>query len=124
MQTPSRTLIILQAVLYCCVFSQAIYVAEAVAQSELGTPELLDNVRVVVGDGTVLENTSILIEQGIITAVAARNEIDLPENVVITDLTGRTVMPALIDAHAHLGYQSHRGWGGEYYSRENLIDNM
>jgi imidazolonepropionase-like amidohydrolase len=34
------------------------------------------------------------------------------------------VIPALIDAHAHLGYEGYTGWGADYYSRANVIDNL
>ena len=33
-------------------------------------------------------------------------------------------MPALIDGHAHLGYQGPETWGAENYGRENLIENL
>ena len=33
-------------------------------------------------------------------------------------------MPALIDAHAHLGFQSRQSWGADNYDLENLTDNL
>jgi len=85
---------------------------------------LLDNVRVIVGDGTVLESGALLIEGSRITAVGSRSVIEPELSVEVIDLSGKTIMPALIDSHAHLGYEGHTSWGAENYSRENLIDHL
>lgn len=95
------------------------------AQTDSPTnPLLLQNVRVIVGDGSVLESTSILIEGASISAIGGAANLSLPSDTVILDLRGKTVMPALIDAHAHLGYQAASSWGAQNYSRQNLIDNL
>lgn len=85
---------------------------------------LLDSVRVIVGDGTVLESGALLIESGRIVAVGSRSEIEPDSGVDVIDLSGKTIMPALIDSHAHLGYEGYTSWGVENYSRENLIDHL
>ena len=85
---------------------------------------LLDNVRVIVGDGSILESGALMIEGGRITAVGLRSEIESGLGVEVIDLSGKTIMPALIDSHAHLGYEGHTSWGAENYSRENLIDHL
>jgi len=84
---------------------------------------LLDNVRVIVGDGSVHESVAMLIEGGSISAVGARSDLDNPD-VEVIDLSGKTLMPALIDGHGHLGYEGHRSWGSDNYNRENLIDHL
>ncbi|HUE96960.1 MAG TPA: amidohydrolase family protein, partial [Longimicrobiaceae bacterium] len=52
--------------------------------------------------------------------------IDVPPGAVRVDLTGKTVMPALIDLHSHVGYE--RVADGtqrkENYTRENLVDHL
>ena len=85
---------------------------------------LLDNVRVIIGDGSVLESGALLVEGGLISAVGLRSEIEPELSVEVIDLSGKTIMPALIDSHAHLGYEGHTSWGAENYSRENLIDHL
>ena len=85
---------------------------------------LLQDARLIVGDGSVVEMGSILITGGLIAAVGEIAADVLPENTRIINLQGKTVMPALIDAHAHLGYEGHSGWGSRFYSRENLIDHL
>ena len=47
---------------------------------------------------------------------------------VLTDarpgLQGRTVMPALVNAHSHLGWEKYTSWGSANFTRENLIDHL
>jgi len=88
---------------------------------------LLEGARLIVGDGSVIENGALLVREGRIAAVGGAGELSPPEESLEAtrlDLSGRTVMPALVDAHAHLGYEGYTGWGGEHYSRENLIDHL
>lgn len=82
---------------------------------------LLRNAHVIVGDGSEIASTDVLIDEGHIVAVGNLASTNAAE---VLDLEGRTLMPALIDGHAHLGYQAYSGWGAEYYSRENLQANL
>jgi imidazolonepropionase-like amidohydrolase len=50
--------------------------------------------------GTILQNQVILVENGVIKAIGAQLEIPTDANIV--DLSTRTVLPGLIDAHTHL----------------------
>ena len=40
------------------------------------------------------------------------------------DLTGKTVIPALVDAHSHIGYMKDLTSGPENYTRENILDHL
>ncbi len=57
-------------------------------------------------DAGVIENGIIVIEGDRITGVhdATTVKIKLPENARIIDATGKTIMPGLVDAHAHGAY--------------------
>jgi imidazolonepropionase-like amidohydrolase len=69
----------------------------ATAQSP-SKPTLIEHVRVF--DGTrVLENSSVLIDGGIIRSVGAA--IPRPAGATVIDGTGKTLLPGLIDAHTH-----------------------
>lgn len=57
--------------------------------------------RVVTAPGQVLENATIVIRNGLITAVGAN--VQAPAGARVWDLKGQTVYPGFIDAHADLG---------------------
>lgn len=85
---------------------------------------LLENVRVIVGDGSVLENTSVLLRGDSILAVGASDEQELSPDTLRVDLNRKTLMPTLIDAHSHVGYEGFTSWGASNYSLENLLDHL
>jgi imidazolonepropionase-like amidohydrolase len=85
---------------------------------------ILENARVIIGDGQVVENGAIVIEGQRVTQVGRADQVRAPAGAARIDLTGKTVMPAMIDAHAHLGYEGHLTWRGENYTRENVIDHL
>ena len=62
---------------------------------------VVTNARIVDGAGGVIENGTVVIDDGVITAVDAGSA-SLAGATVI-DAEGRTVMPGFIDAHRHLG---------------------
>jgi imidazolonepropionase-like amidohydrolase/Tol biopolymer transport system component len=63
----------------------------------------LTNARIITMKGDeVIERGSILIEDNRIKAVGAN--IQIPANAQKLDMSGKTIMPGLVDVHAHMGY--------------------
>ncbi|MEN3330895.1 MAG: hypothetical protein V7641_260 [Blastocatellia bacterium] len=52
----------------------------------------------------VIDKGTILIEDNRIKAIGAK--IDIPANARRIDMTGKTIMPGLVDVHSHMGYNS------------------
>ena len=52
--------------------------------------------------GAPKEDAVIIIRNGHIEAIARVNEIPIPKNAQRVNLVGKTVIPGLIDAHAHV----------------------
>ena len=48
-------------------------------------------------------NTSVLTEDGVITAVGSPNSMSIPRAAEVIDLDGMTLLPGLTDAHVHFG---------------------
>jgi Tol biopolymer transport system component/imidazolonepropionase-like amidohydrolase len=55
----------------------------------------------------VIEDAVVLIENNRIKAVGKRGEVDIPGDAKQMDITGKTVIPGLVDAHAHGSYASY-----------------
>lgn len=51
--------------------------------------------------GSIIENGSILIEDGVIKDIG--ENISIPQNIQIIDAKGQIIMPGFIDAHCHVG---------------------
>ena len=53
--------------------------------------------------GGVIENGTIIVEGNRITAVGAAGDVSVPSGAETVDASGKTIIPGLIDAHAHGG---------------------
>ena len=51
----------------------------------------------------VIENGTILIRDNRIEAIGSGDDIAIPDGAFVEDVDGKTIMPGLVDAHAHIG---------------------
>jgi Tol biopolymer transport system component len=64
---------------------------------------LLKGARIITMKGDeILESGDVLIENNRIIKVAASGSIDPPRGAEVIDLTGKTIIPGFVDAHAHM----------------------
>ena len=61
-----------------------------------------EGARLIVGDGRVIENATLLVEGDRIAQAAAGPGVRVPAGATRVSLAGKTVMPMLIDTHVHL----------------------
>ena len=80
--------------------------------------------RVIVGDGRVIEEAAFLVRGDLIVRVGSAGGVTAPPAATVIDLSGRTVMPALVNTHAHLGWEQYTSWGSGNFTRENLVDHL
>ena len=79
---------------------------------------LYANARIFVGDGRVVESGAVLIRNGVIEQVLSQQPSDPKSfNATVIDVSGKTVMPGLIDMHVHLGAP-----GGVYSDASKYAD--
>ena len=76
--------------------------------------------------GAPVERSAFLVEDDMVTWVGAEGEREAPEGAARVDLTGKTVIPALIDAHQHIGLTNVKGGthSKDNYTRANLIEHL
>jgi imidazolonepropionase-like amidohydrolase len=90
-----------------------------------GQTAVFEGARLITGDGgPPIENSVLAVEGNRITAVGRRGAVTIPPGAARVDLSGKTVIPALIDAHVHMGYRKGLTFGPENYTRENLLDTL
>lgn len=88
---------------------------------------VFEGARLITGDGsTPIENAAFVVENSRITAVGRRGEVPVPAGVKRIDLSGKTVMPAIVDAHGHPGFvDAVTGQMSKAnFTRENYIDHL
>jgi imidazolonepropionase-like amidohydrolase len=74
--------------------------------------------------GTAIENSAFVVADGRFTEVGRRDLLSVPADAAHVDLSGKTVIPALIDAHAHLGYRKGTTFSADNFTRDNIVDQL
>jgi imidazolonepropionase-like amidohydrolase len=88
---------------------------------------VFEGARLIVGDGnTPIESSAFVVENNRFATVGRRGEIAVPAGAALVDLTGKTVMPAMVDVHSHLGFldMANMSMSKENFTRENLTDHL
>ena len=83
---------------------------------------VLTGARIIDGTGrTPLENGALVFEGDRIWEVGPADTVQRPPGAEVIDLSGKTIVPALISAHSHLGLcKGMIGPRPENYTRENV----
>jgi imidazolonepropionase-like amidohydrolase len=64
---------------------------------------VFEGARLIVGDGRVIDNATLVVEGASITQVGRAADVRVPGGATRVNLAGKTVMPMIIDTHVHLG---------------------
>src|SRR5260370_6611814 len=88
---------------------------------------VFEGARLITGVGSAaIEDAAFVVDNSRITAVGRRGAVAAPAGAARVDLTGKTVMPAIIDAHGHPGLLD--AVSGQLskanFIRENYIDHL
>jgi imidazolonepropionase-like amidohydrolase len=68
-----------------------------------GEATVFEGARLIVGDGSAaIEDAVFVVEGDRITQAGQRADVEIPESATRVDLSGKTVMPALVNTHVHL----------------------
>src|SRR5262252_4698502 len=94
-------------------------------QSPSDRAVLYEGARLIAGDGSApIESSAILVENGIITRIGSKGTISAPRGASRIDLTGKTIMPALVNAHGHPGFQRDLTYTAENFTRETIMNDL
>lgn len=72
-------------------------------------PRAFTGATIITISGDEITNGVLIVQNGKITAVGAEGEVSVPGDAEVHDLTGKVIMPGLVDSHSHIG----EGSGGD-----------
>jgi imidazolonepropionase-like amidohydrolase len=86
---------------------------------------LYEGARLIPGDGSPpITSAAMLVENSFITKIGAKGSVNPPRGALRLDLTGKTLMPALINTHGHPGFQRGLTYAAENFTRETIMDDL
>src|SRR5262245_4328893 len=88
---------------------------------------MFEGARLIDGNGGApIDDSAFVVENGRFTAIGKRGEIAAPRGGNVVSLRGKTVMPALVDTHSHLGYTNVAAGTtvAANYTRDNVLDHL
>jgi imidazolonepropionase-like amidohydrolase/streptogramin lyase len=98
--------------------------ADRSPQGRVPPATLFEGARLIAGDGSTIERSAFLVESGHFMQIGTMGAVRAPAGARIVDLTGKTVMPALVDAHVHLGYRKGATFTADNYTRDTILDEL
>ncbi len=86
---------------------------------------LYEGARLIIGDGSpAIEQGAILVDHGVIAEVGSVAAVKAPAGVRRVDLSGKTVMPALVATHVHPGFQRGTAYAKDNYTRDTVLNDL
>ena len=96
-----------------------------IATPAVAQTTIYEGARLIRGDGTpAIERSAFIVENGTITRVGRAEDVKAPTGAMRVNLTGKTVMPTLIDIHTHTGFQTGATYRPENYGRETIVEDL
>lgn len=75
-------------------------------------------------DGPPIEDGVLLVQGGRIVAVGASADVAVPDGATVLDVTGKVVMPGLVDTHSHIGGAGAADSSGPLQPGVRVVDSL
>lgn len=93
--------------------------------TSLEAQTLYAGARLIPGDSSpVIERSAILVDNGRIAQVGRQGQVKAPASVRRVDLSGKTIIPALIATHVHPGFQRGTTYVRENYTADTIVNDL
>ena len=77
------------------------------------------------GDGSVIENGTLVVRDGRIEAAGASDSVETPADAEhVIDLAGKTIMPGLLNAHGHVGNVRGLESDPSFYTEDHVVHQL
>src|SRR5690348_1012481 len=86
-----------------------------------------EGARLIAGDGgTPIEDSAFVVTGDRITQVGRRGQLNTPAGALRVDLSGKTVVPGIVDAHGHPGFLDMvtGKMSKDNFTRDNYVDHL
>jgi imidazolonepropionase-like amidohydrolase len=111
--------------LSCIALAALTIVVSSAQQPSPSRTVVYEGARVIVGDGSApIDDGVFVVQNGRFTAVGRRGATTAPAGAQHVSLSGKTVMPAMINVHVHMGYEGYTSWGAANYTDRNVLDHL
>jgi imidazolonepropionase-like amidohydrolase len=74
--------------------------------------------------GAPVQNGVLVVARGKITAVGARGSVQIPADAEVRDVSGKVIMPGLIDSHSHIGSVAGGDSSGPIQPEARVLDSI
>jgi imidazolonepropionase-like amidohydrolase len=87
---------------------------------------VLKGARLIDGTGRpAIENSVLVLEGDHVVAAGKAGEVSIPKGAEVKDVSGKTIMPALINLHGHLGLSTNGADSvAGHYTQENVVKQL
>ncbi len=74
--------------------------------------------------GAPIENGVLIVQGGKIVAVGTRTSVSIPADATVMDVTGKIIMPGLVDSHSHIGEPAGADGSGPIQPEVRILDSL
>ncbi|HEX4914783.1 MAG TPA: amidohydrolase family protein [Vicinamibacterales bacterium] len=86
---------------------------------------VFDGARILDGNGgTPVDSGRLVVQGDRILAVGPSATTPAPAGATRVDLAGKTIMPAMINVHSHMGFEGYTTWQAKNHTAANLLDHL
>lgn len=96
--------------------------AGAIPMAAQDRPHAFEGARILPIVGEPIERGVLLVHEGRIVDIGAEGRVDVPDDAVVHDLTGKVIMPGLVDTHSHIGGGDGGDRSGALHPNVRILD--
>jgi imidazolonepropionase-like amidohydrolase len=89
-----------------------------------GTATAFVGGRIIPVTGAPIENGVLVVQGGKITAIGSRTSVTVPAGATVVDVTGKVLMPGLVDSHSHIGEPQGGDGSGPIQPETRVLDSI
>lgn len=86
--------------LSCLIIGMLCFAGSTMAQQQT---QVFQGAKIIPIAGDEIENGVLVVQNGEVIAVGSEDEVNIPSDAQVHDVSGKVIMPGLVDTHSHIG---------------------